>query len=932
MAKHVIIESYSFTPSTSTVVITGKNIRQEQLMLITNTTAGTVIYNFSDPSLGAASYTNSVNTVTALETTTIVLNYNTSAMNATDKLSILTEETYTEMIPAETYRDPVDKLRVSSGTSQIDTDFEYGLQPTKWEFINLLGNRPSAFYSPSSTITITNVTATGNIVTVTSTANPPVGTPIFVQGTLDVVNADGWWIVDTTSGTTFTYKTITTPAAALYDANKTYVFQGNFYTGAAIPTLAYTVTGSNTVTVGTANAHSLQPGDFIYANSIAGLTGTGANGTYQVISTPNSNTFTFNANTTLSGTAILNGGINGTIYPRSTGYVEHRAFVGGVQFSNLVASHGYQLIRQTRRQFRYQAGKALQFSTGSSMKPQIFIDNLTAVGTTVTGTSKYVHGLNANAVIQVSGSTDPNYNGIFTVTSGSGNTFTYTANVAPSNATAPGFPIIVTPYTWYGSTIRIGLFDSQNGFYYEFDGQTLYAVKRSSVTSISGSVTVTQGSNSVTGLNTKFSSQLTPGDYIVIRGQSYLVQSITSDTQLYISPEYRGASAVNCQVTKTINTRYAQNTWNIDKMDGTGASKFNLDLTKMQMFYMDFTWYGAGAIRFGFKDNRGQIIYCHRIVNNNVNQLAYLRSGNLVGRYEITTIPYYTNLTSTLSSATTTGGTIAVADVSLWPANGTVLLQAAGNVLAPIEYISYTKASNTALTIVTRALPQGNTSPQTFTYSTTAPVYAQLYAPQNASTMEHWGTSVIMDGGFDKDKSYVFAAGMNTGLINQNTSRNALISLRLGPSVDSGQIGLLGAREIINRMQLTPYQMDVYAANTAYRVDLVLNGNPASGTFTGVGGSSLSQICLHNANTAITGGETVFSFFVPPNNTQTEDLTAVRDIGNSILGGGLSNTVPTANTGLYPDGPDILTVCATPVTTGVNTQINARISWTEAQA
>ena len=50
MAKHVILESYIFTPSTRTVVITGKNIRKEQLLLITNTSTGTVIYNFSDPS------------------------------------------------------------------------------------------------------------------------------------------------------------------------------------------------------------------------------------------------------------------------------------------------------------------------------------------------------------------------------------------------------------------------------------------------------------------------------------------------------------------------------------------------------------------------------------------------------------------------------------------------------------------------------------------------------------------------------------------------------------------------------------------------------------------------------------------------------------------------------------------------------------------
>ena len=137
MAKHVILESYTFTPSTRTIVVTGKNIRREQLLLITNTTSGTVIYNFSDPALQATSYTNAANTTTGQETTTIVLAYATGSMNSTDKLSILTEETYTEMVPAETYRDPVDKIRVSNPQALIDTDFEYGPQPTKWESINL---------------------------------------------------------------------------------------------------------------------------------------------------------------------------------------------------------------------------------------------------------------------------------------------------------------------------------------------------------------------------------------------------------------------------------------------------------------------------------------------------------------------------------------------------------------------------------------------------------------------------------------------------------------------------------------------------------------------------------------------------------------------------------------------------------------------------
>ena len=94
MAKHVILENYTFTPSTNTVTVNGKYIRREQLLLITNTTTNTVLYNFSDPSLGATSHSVSIDTTTGQETTTIVLSYNTSAMSSTDKIAIMTEETY----------------------------------------------------------------------------------------------------------------------------------------------------------------------------------------------------------------------------------------------------------------------------------------------------------------------------------------------------------------------------------------------------------------------------------------------------------------------------------------------------------------------------------------------------------------------------------------------------------------------------------------------------------------------------------------------------------------------------------------------------------------------------------------------------------------------------------------------------------------------
>jgi hypothetical protein len=254
------------------------------------------------------------------------------------------------------------------------------------------------------------------------------------------------------------------------------------------------------------------------------------------------------------------------------------------------------------------------------MKPQINIESLTSSGTTVTATAKYAHGLLPGVRVRVQNCNETAYNGTFTVTAVTNfYVFTFTALSTPSASPATGNNITVAPNAWYGAPIRVGMFDSQNGAFFEFDGQTLWVVRRSSTLQTTGTSALTQNSPTVTGTVTKFSSEFKPGDFVVIRGQSYIVQHITSDTSMVISPEYRGATATNCVISKTVDTRFAQTNWNIDRCDGTGASLYNINLARIQMLYMDYSWYGAGSVRFGFKNNRGEVIYCHRIINNNLN-------------------------------------------------------------------------------------------------------------------------------------------------------------------------------------------------------------------------------------------------------------------------------------------------------------------------
>jgi hypothetical protein len=196
-----------------------------------------------------------------------------------------------------------------------------------------------------------------------------------------------------------------------------------------------------------------------------------------------------------------------------------------------------------------------------------------------------------------------------------------------------------------------------------------------------------------------------------------------------------------------------------------------------------------------------------------------------------------------------------------------------------------------------------------------------------------------MDGGFDNDKSLLFTYGQTLSTTIATGSTAALFSIRVSPSVDNGLPAAFGARELINRMQLVLRTLDIslsYAGSTTPNILIKanLNGIPSSGvTWTNAVGnlasavnSSLAQIADYGGGTVtVSGGETTGGFFV--NGTGTSDLSLLRDLGNSILGGGTT----VSNTGIYPDGPDILTITAQNVGT-VSANVLGRISWTEAQA
>lgn len=78
--------------------------------------------------------------------------------------------------------------------------------------------------------------------------------------------------------------------------------------------------------------------------------------------------------------------------------------------------------------------------------------------------------------------------------------------------------------------------------------------------------------------------------------------------------------------------------WNLDTLDGTSSdnnpSGIRLDLTKVELFFIDYLWQGVGDIRFGLQIE-SKLIYVHEIhIANHLTVPSFMRP-SLPLRYEI---------------------------------------------------------------------------------------------------------------------------------------------------------------------------------------------------------------------------------------------------------------------------------------------------------
>ena len=746
---------------------------------------------------------------------------------------------------------------------------------------------------------------------------------------------------------------------------------------------------------------------------------------------------------------------------RADGDFLHRPFDGGVEIT-AGTSPDSSVVRQTRKYFRYQSGKGIQCSVAINFNPARPAQVATGSGSAVTITTEYPHNITVGDKVTISGAeeeitytpttasynsatghltitilnhgfnvdeyislaeesfvwtcakdghatnhpyprnTDPAgrntrlriistttntfvvnvgsstyegahnivsiaanavthydtsnaYNGVHDVTASSDFTFNYTSGGTVRKSPPTGFvEYAINGYVNAG--VRCGLFDFQNGFFYEYDGKTLFCVRRSSVQQCAGTVTCSRNSNIITGIDTRFQDQLRVGDMIVLRGQSYKITDIRSNTEIHMQPKYRGSTQNGIIVTKTVDTRIPQYDWNIDVCDGTGPSAFNLDISKIQMAYFDYSWYGAGKIRFGFKDTFGKVKYVHEFIHNNELNEAYMRSGNIAGRYEVFNrgIPSYVPSLFHWGTSVIMDGKFDNDDSYLFTAPGNALsftngastsVNTTGN-----SFLTYSGwGSNRVWYVILRVAPSdaskfttgiglwtadeqlnGETVDRVNSYSSVAYVYIRVATGYNSPAVYP-----VVTSGTAISIGSPPASSEGSEIVDVSTLI-PLISIRLAPSVDNGLIGALGDRDIINRMQLRLKELGISVSHNS-TITVVLNGNLSNTSYEGVGTPSLSQYIPHSAGDTIDGGVVIYKFRAsggdPDANGKRNqissafDLEGLSDLGNSILGGD----------GVFPNGPDVMTICATAIDSSEvdatsSYAVSARLSWSESQA
>ncbi len=224
----------------------------------------------------------------------------------------------------------------------------------------------------------------------------------------------------------------------------------------------------------------------------------------------------------------------------------------------------------------------------------------------------------------------------------------YTKNTnAGGNGNGGGFAVS-TNYDAFGRfrvSNPVTLFDSQNRykpnekFYSNVlnGGSVTYISNESSVL-----LNVTTTLNSYAARESRLVFNYQPGKSLLVlttfvmdSPKTGLVQRagyFGSDDGYFVQRSGSAVSIVERSI--GVDTPIPQLQWNVDRFDGSGPSRFVLDMTKSQVFFMDIEWLGVGAVRTGFVID-GTFVTAHVFNHANYLPRTYMTTACLPIRYEI---------------------------------------------------------------------------------------------------------------------------------------------------------------------------------------------------------------------------------------------------------------------------------------------------------
>jgi hypothetical protein len=361
------------------------------------------------------------------------------------------------------------------------------------------------------------------------------------------------------------------------------------------------------------------------------------------------------------------------------------------------------------------------------------------------------------------------------------------------------------------------------------------------------------------------------------------------------------------------DTRIPLNLWN-----GDARIINSLDFARIQMFWIEYAWYGAGATRFGFFID-GEPVIAHQIgwanfVNAGVGQAGpWSRTGNLPVRYE-----QRNTATSSINSLIHYGVSVIVEGgqddqrgftYSYGMAPAAPVRSTGGAVTRwPVLSIRPRAMGLVELTQATNAVVSGTTTTVTLTnatLTTNALRGRYIYFPALSTTQGGTGAIGRITG---NTTSVITFADNITGL-----------AFSAAPAGSANyQIGLL------NRGQLLPKKLMVVQTTAAQNVVIELVAStPAapirltSGSFVALSGLGSTNSFAErdvSATAIASGGEVVFAFTLSPGSgVQEIDLSYFFPLLNTIRG----NDV------------DVLSVC---VTSGATVTVGAHLICQEAMS